>query len=337
MDDKELSRRSFLRMVPAAVGGIVTLGTIPQALSAPVPAVGPRVRVPNPYVAADSKPLLVCVEGTDIQRMLKKGLDVLGGLGKLISYNQDVFIKPNCNFADPYPAISSVACVRAVVCEAVAVTDGNVRVGDQGYQPDTAVYGHMNLEHPVTSAGGSLEHLEATYDVRASHWNPGVPDHKVYTQVYDASVLLNLCSLKRHFAANMSCSLKNNVGTVAGPNAAATRAYLHAIYSELDDAPFQREVAEIAGLVNPDLNIVDARAILTVNGPFANQGVVEHADKLIICGDMVATDAYCSQLLAAHDETFDPGVLAPLLQHAETIGLGTSELGNVVIIEATES
>ncbi len=48
---------------------------------------------------------------------------------------------------------------------------------------------------------------------------------------------------------------------------------------------------------------------------------------------MVATDAYCTQLLAAVDDTFNPISIVPTLSHAETLGLGTANLDDVEIIE----
>jgi uncharacterized protein (DUF362 family) len=92
-------------------------------------------------------------------------------------------------------------------------------------------------------------------------------------------------------------------------------------------------VAELAGLVNPDLTIVDARTILTRNGPLFNQGSPVTANKLIICGDMVATDAYCAQIMQQHDFTFSPSMLDLTLDRAELRGLGNADLNNVEIME----
>ena len=175
----------------------------------------------------------------------------------------------------------------------------------------------------------------STYSVRCDHWTMAVPDHAVYQKVYDADVIINTCTLKRHFIASMTCALKNNVGTVTGQNATGTRGYLHGLGSGTPG--FHREVAEIAGLINPELNVVDARAVLTVSGPVTSAGVVENVGKLVVCGDMVATDLYCAQLLANHDSSFDPASLNVLISHAVDLGLGVATLDDVKIIETTES
>jgi hypothetical protein len=94
-----------------------------------------------------------------------------------------------------------------------------------------------------------------------------------------------------------------------------------------------QEVAEIAGLVNPELCVVDARSILTRNGPSYYNGIVKDIHRLIICGDMVATDVYCAQLMQQHDPTFSAPTIQPALQRAEELGLGTADLNNVEVIE----
>jgi len=81
---------------------------------------------------------------------------------------------------------------------------------------------------------------------------------------------------------------------------------------------------------NPDLNIVDARSIVTVDGPsFQQGGTVADVNKVIICGDIVATDAYCAQRLADHDDGFYPERIRSTLARAEQLGLGTADLSRV--------
>jgi uncharacterized protein (DUF362 family) len=127
----------------------------------------------------------------------------------------------------------------------------------------------------------------------------------------------------------MTCALKNNVGVFRGPGMVWSRYYLH---SKTEDE-FLTTVAEFAGLINPELNVIDARTILTRNGPLYEQGTPVAADRLIICGDMVATDAYCAGIMRQHDPTFSASMIDPALERAELRSLGTADLNNVEIIE----
>jgi hypothetical protein len=68
----------------------------------------------------------------------------------------------------------------------------------------------------------------------------------------------------------------------------------------------------------------------------SSQGIVVHGiDTLIICGDIVATDTYCAELLAQHDSTFTPEMIQTTLDWAAGLGLGENNLGNVDVREIT--
>lgn len=333
MKKELISRRKFLKTLSGGAA-LLALGPFAGAARSSPLAYGPRARVPNPYVTPEGKPILVCVKGLNFQEMLQKGLEEIGGLSKLIDSNQNVLIKPNLNAAEPYPGICNVESIVETIGASKGVTSGVVKVGDQGYVASSTVYEYLNLEEAVTNAGGVLLTLSDTYQVRRETWDPGKPDFLVYTDVYDAPIIINLNCLKRHSWAWLTCSIKNNVGTIKGPSAMYTRGHLHSHSAK--STAFLQEVAEIAGLVNPELNIVDARSILTVNGPFHHQGIVKDIHRIIICGDIVATDAYCAQLMARYDDTFTASKIEPTLQRAQELGLGTADLGNVEIIEITQ-
>ena len=59
-------------------------------------------------------------------------------------------------------------------------------------------------------------------------------------------------------------------------------------------------------------------------------------NRLIITGDMVATDVVALRLRKEHDETFTPvneAIVRRQHEHAEELGLGTSDLSRLEIIE----
>ena len=333
MQHKHINRRNFLKSISGGAA-LMSLGFLASLVKSNPLALEPRVRVPNPFVTGEGKPILVCVKGTDLHQMLTEGFNLLGGLNNLIQEGQDVLIKPNLNMAEPYPGISSVDGIVEMIAQVYAAVDCVALVGDQGYHDSSTVYSYLNLQDAVYNAGGMLLNLSATCNVRRSTWAPSKPDFLVYSDVYNAPVIINFCNLKRHSWANLTCALKNNVGTILGPYAEDTRGYLHGFSAK--STAFLQEVAEIAGLINPELNVVDARSILTKNGPSVTQGVVKVINRVILCGDMVATDAYCAQLMARYDSTFTASSIQPTLQRAEELGLGTADLNNVEIIEVTQ-
>lgn len=328
MEYKHVTRRRFLKTLSGGAA-LLALGPLAGAVRAKPIVYGPRVRVPNPFVTPEGKPILVCVKGTNFRQMLEAGLQEMGGLDRLIDSNQDVLIKPNLNMAEPYPGICTVENIVETLGVVKEATTGVVSVGDQGYHSATTVYNYLGLEEPVANAGGMLLYLSDTYQVRRDTWAPEKPSFLVYSDVYDAPIIISLHLLKRHSWAYLTCALKNNVGTIRGPSATSTRGYLHSHPPQSTE--FLQEVAEIAGLVNPELSIVDARSILTRNGPSYYDGIVKDIHRIIICGDMVATDAYCARLMEQHDPRFSASMIQPTLQQAEELGLGTANLSNVEV------
>lgn len=344
MSNKCKSRREFLKSIvkgTASTASLMAFGPLTKSLKADTRAIDPRVRVPNPFVNQSGHPLLVCVEGTDFQQMLAMGLSAIGGLDLLIDNNQDVLIKPNLVTVDelePYPTISDVNSILALLDVAQQVTTGTIGVGDAGGMVPVRYYELLGLDPAVPESGGVLVDFIDTYDVRRSTWSPEIPDFLVFTDVYDTPLIINLCNLKRHNCTYFTCALKNNVGTVDGPyegqSFGPTRDYLHG-FDWLSDE-FLQTVSEIAGVVNSELTIVDARLVMAIDGPMISPpyiGEIREMNKIVICGDPVATDAYCAQLLADIDETFEASTIEPTLTRAEELGLGTADLGLVEIIE----
>ena len=331
----QVTRRDFLKGLSGAAAAALIGGSCESSKtsspSAETPPSGsatrpPRSRVANAFVNQAGQPILVSVTGTDFATMLAAGLSRLGGLGKLVGADQNVLVKPNCNAPEPYPGISDANSVGAIIREVKKVTTGTVRAGDQGYY--VVHYDFAGMGPAIEQAGGQVLIPGGTYNVRQDTWASNVPDFKVYKDIYDAPIIISTCVIKRHHTAVFTCALKNNVGTVAGPGAVLTRNFLH-----YQSADFMSVVADIASVVNPELNIVDARSVLTAGGPSYRDGIVVQANKLVICGDIVATDVYCAGILESLDAGFDAATISPTIQMAVSLGLGTSDLSQVEIIE----
>jgi hypothetical protein len=60
---------------------------------------------------------------------------------------------------------------------------------------------------------------------------------------------------------------------------------------------------------------------------------VVDAHKLILCGDIVATDVYCAGILESLDDAFTAASAMSTVDNAVSLGLGTSDLNQIEIIE----
>ena len=151
--------------------------------------------------------------------------------------------------------------------------------------------------------------------------------------MYEADVVVNLPMVKRHDVARFTCALKNHFGSVYFP----LRQVAHRALRSGDAGKefFDRSLAEFADSVRCELNIVDGRSLLIRNGPnlSGNAEIKSGVNRIILCGDMLATDVYCSQLMQEHDDTFSPDMISVQLETAEKLGLGVRDLNNVVIKE----
>ncbi len=331
-----MNRRKFIAGMLKSVASLLTFYPFSKIVNASPLTLDPRQRIPNPFTTPDGRPLLICVNGDNYGQMLQTGLATLGGLQLLINNNQAVLIKPNCVYTEEYPTTSDIDSVVSTIEAVQAVSSGNVNVGDGGAINNEQIYDFLGIEEAVFNAGANLILFEDTYNVRRNTWPQEIPDFEVWSDLYDSPVLINLCALKRHYAAFMTCAIKHHIGAVAGPNRQDTRGYLH----NFDDQSYEflTTIAEIAGLVNPELTIVDARQIMAINGPLRSYGgEIRDCGKIIISGDMVAADAYCAGVMDEYDETFDANWINDTLQRAVDLNLGIADLEQVEVIELDQT
>jgi uncharacterized protein (DUF362 family) len=311
------------------------------------PLLAPRRKLANPFITADGRPLLVCVQGRNRAEMMKKGFLALGGLGRLGIDNREILIKPNLIMREPtpgfpnYPTMSNPECIADLI-GILQTETGSILVGDQGCENQDMIFTALGLERIVSQAGGRLINFEQqpvpVCRVRHSEWDASTPDFHVFSAAYDASLVFNLCNLKRHFRAYMTCALKNLVGAIEGRLSWGTRGFLHR-NPDMSEA-FLRELAYPASLINPEVTIVDAIDIMVGNGPFlSNSGarIEQGVDRMVISGDMVAADSYCAErILLKYDPGFILESIYPTLLEAEKLGLGTADLSKVEILEIDE-
>jgi len=332
-----LSRRHALRLATGACG--IALGGLSQACSSRVPA--PRSVPPNPFVEG-GKPLLVVVSGEDVIAMVRKGFEVLGGARSLLAMGSErALLKGNFVAPQRYPVSTAADFAIAV---------GNVLRGE-GFQrtPLYEVHGsrmvaalapdsfmrRVGVFDAVTAAGmdvvaGDFLDRDEFRLVHNPAWSSDRPVG-VHRAIGDGTVVVSLPSVKRHGEARFTCALKMHFGAVLMGDRLV--AHKNASAGRLDF--FDERLVHFADAVRPQLNVVDARALLARNGPAMSAGaeVVRDVNRIVLCGDAVATDAYCARLLAQHDETFDVSMIDRQLATASKLGLGVADLDRIKVVE----
>ena len=308
------------------------------------------------------KPLLIIVEGQDITTMINAGLQAMGGIERVLGPNKKILLKPNTNQRDPFPSTTDTAAMRAVAdhcfqagVEQIIVHEDHKSELDLYFQPETLPGMQIELSHsPTPEHYVSVEHEpwhgDADPLVEYSHMEKrGMvarlldgdfektegPRLRVAKQIQDAAVVINMPVLKRHFAGQITSALKNHFGSVYGPQ----RWLAHLALNTNRDY-FDRKLAEFASAIRPELTITDARSLQAVSGPGRGPDtrIIERVNRIIITSDMIAADVVAMNLMNEYDDTFteeNRAILAKQHGHAEELGLGTSDLSNLEIIEVT--
>jgi len=329
-----VSRRKFIHT--AAVGAAAAAIAGPHfACSAGSNA--PRKGLGNIFMEGD-KPLLVVVEGDDLGRMLEAGLDAIGGLDKLVSGKRAV-LKPNIVATQPPPVTTDIEMVVAVADHVRRAGATSVTTCDACSSGVTTADKFKGLGYPPRLEKEGIPLDAVDFSDRMAHVFVSKPAWKshptigVVKTLYEADVIISLPMVKRHDGARFTCALKNHFGSVYFP----LRQVAHQKRKLGDDGRkfFDVALAEFADSARSELNIVDARSLLMRSGPTlkGRSEVKPGINRLILCGDMVATDVYCAQLMQEHDDTFSIDMISLQLETAENLGLGVRNLSDVVVKE----
>jgi uncharacterized protein (DUF362 family) len=137
---------------------------------------------------------------------------------------------------------------------------------------------------------------------------------KIYDEVLNADVVINIPIAKHHSLARLTLGMKNLMGTIYN------RPQMHRNLGQ--------RLADLASRVQPTLTVVDAVRMLMRNGPTGgNLDDVKQADTVIVSQDIVAADSYAATLfeLKAEDLAY--------VRAGAQMGLGRSDLDSLKIEE----
>ncbi|MFC1899683.1 DUF362 domain-containing protein [Chloroflexota bacterium] len=314
----------------------------------------------NQVLGISGKPILVIVDGKNIDAMVDVGLEAIGGLGCIIGNSSQVLLKPNTNQRDPFPSITAPETMRAVArhcrsagVEHIIVHEDHKSDLDLYYDPTELPGMEIQLSHAPSVDNYVLVkhddwHGDLDVDVAAKEMDEhpmvkritqaGVRRTegcclRVARQVQEATVIINMPVLKRHSAGQITSALKNHFGSVYGLH----RWLAHSSLKKNRDY-YDRKLAEFASAVRPELTITDVRSLQAVSGPYRNSEtrIIEGVNRLIITGDMIAADVVALQLMKQYDDTFtlaNETIVRRQQEHAEELGLGISDLSQLEIIE----
>ncbi len=325
----EISRREFFDKMlklgagAAAAGAMGSLAACSDekeqaTVESPAPATTPA---PQPSIirAPVDTAYLAVARGQNPGSIVSAAIKALGGMERFVKKGNDVIIKPNICVAYhtyEYAATTNPEVVGALVKLCLSAGARRVRVMDQPFGGTAEqAYNVSGIAKAVKEAGGEMEVMSAL-----KFRDVPFPDGKdikswpVYADALDTDVLINVPIAKHHSLARLTLGMKNLMGLIRN------RGEFHFNLGQ--------RVADLAGLLRPELTVVDAVRILNNHGPTGgNLADVKLMNTVIASHDFVAADAWAATLFGMTGEDL------PIVRAASQMGLGTTDLKSIKIEE----
>lgn len=257
-------------------------------------------------------------EEESVYRSMKQGIDLLGGIGRFVSRDQKILVKPNFLFAEPPE--------KAVVTHP-SVIRGMLRIlQEEGYTKVTYgdSPGHASNESVARKIGlpGELYGaVQANMDEEVlTEYPDGIACKEFHfcKGVLEADAIINLCKMKTHVLERVTGAVKNVYGYVCGHQ----KAIGHTRFPNA--SVFARMLADIHRYTNTRLHIMDGIIAMEGNGP--HNGNPVHMNVLLFSEDPVALDTvFCSLIY------LDPAAV-PTNAQGHAMGIGTMNTEEIELV-----
>ncbi len=287
-------------------------------------------RLPNPYVRGGKALVSFVTCQGHLKSDISRALELLGGLEPCIKPHDRILLKPNFNSDDPPPGSTCLEFLAAVIellrehgCTRIWVGESAGRP----WVPTQKVFRNTGLSQKMAELQVPLLDFDVSYyqdvPLQTSYW-----EHVAYPlELQEFDRIVYLPTMKTHFTAGFSMSLKLTVGLVH----LFDRMTLHA-----DNNMFvSQRAAQLNIPVKPDLIIMDGRMSFVSGGPAI--GLKVHPGVILASGDPVAIDVQGVRLLqnyaAVNHLGGDPWHLQQI-KVASELGLGIASDREMLLVRA---
>ena len=251
---------------------------------------------------------------------MEKGIELIGGLEKIVKPRSSVFVKIN-HLSPASPAergiVTHPVFVEAVL-ELLKKLDANITVGDDIDSDIEDGFQVSGFRQMCQRAGVRLTNLRDAGFVETEC--NGHLLEKVYLSrtALDADVIINLPKLKTHSLTVFTGGVKNMYGTI--PTGLRTR--FHGEYMKSEG--FSQVLTDIFSAIRPQLTIMDG--IIAMQGEGPASGSLRRLGVILISQDAVALDAVATKIIG-----LDP-LDIHTTRYCDERGLGTGNLENIEIV-----
>ena len=252
----------------------------------------------------------------DLEGAIRRAVDLLGCLDKVISKGDTVLVKPNFNSDDPFPGSSDPLFVKTVVDLLYDAGAGEVVIIESSglpWLPTSRVFERMGMIEAAKDCQAELVVLDDREWVDVDIGGRYLKKTKMAKDIFrEGAKLVWLPCMKTHRLARFTLSLKLAVGLMGFED----RRRLH--ISNLEN-----KIAELNLAVSPDLIIMDGRKCFVTGGP--DKGDVEEPGLILAGQDRVAVDVQALKVLKGYGakNKLDMDVWElPQIKRAVELGIG---------------
>ncbi len=259
-------------------------------------------------------------DNTEIHAAMEKGIELIGGLAKIVSPGSKVFVKIN-HLPPPSPAEKGIITHPAfveVVLDLLKEVGADVTVGDDIQSGTEDGFQISGFRQMCQRAGVRLTNLrEAGFveTVCSGHFL-----EKIYLSriALDADVIINLPKLKTHSLCVFTGGVKNFYGTIPSGH----RTKFHGEYIRNED--FSQVVTDIFSAIRPQLTIMDGIIAMEGEGPAA--GRLRKLGVILTSQDAVAVDAVATKIIGLNSMDIYT------TRYSDERGLGIGNLQNIEVV-----
>lgn len=262
----------------------------------------------------------------EVKESVRKSLDLIGGLGRVIKEGTKVLIKPNLLSAKPpEAAVTTHPLVVKAMVELVKEAGGIPWVGDSsggvvaGQAPTKQALITSGVQKAAEEAGAKVLNFDTTGTIeRTSPRGNAFGSYHLAKPVGEADIIISLAKLKTHSATLYTGAVKNLYGVLPG--------YRKAEYHRLSPKPsdFIETLLDIFALAKPTLAVMDGIVGMEGNGPAA--GNPRKIGIILAAWDAVSLDTVASKVIG-----FNNGKI-PTLALAHRRGLGVGDLDQIQVV-----
>ena len=306
----------LLRVGGVAAGAAGAAFWLSERSFRPVPARGEQVRRDHRTAADAQWPAMTVVQGGEPRALVQKALENLGGIGRFVSRQDVVVIKPNIAW-DRTPeqaANTNPEAVAEVVRQCWQAGAKRVIVTDVSCNEPRRCFQRSGIQAAARAEGAEVILPDPELFREVELGGVVLKTWPVFTPFLEAHKIINMPIAKHHVLTGATLGMKNWYGILGGE-----RNRLH--------QQIHQSLVDLANFMLPTLTMIDCYRILLRNGPTGGNLEDVALKKTMVAGtDPVALDAYVAKAYW----NLDPAQM-PYLQMAAARGLGTVEFEKLAV------